>query len=359
VTYAIAAAGTGGHVFPGLAVGEALMARGVRPVDILYIGGSRLEATVYPEAGFPFLSVEVRGLQRRLTAANLGIPKMVWQARGAIAAELRPRTVKVLLGMGGYVTVPAALAARRLGITYMLSEQNAESGLANRLMARLASRVFVAFQPTLGLPHGVWVGNPIRAGLANFSREDLRGQAMSRYQLQAEVPVLGVFGGSLGAGVINRAVADLAASWAGSPIQILHLAGIAHQAEFSAKAATSQICWRVVGFETEMAWFYAAADLVLARAGGAVAELTATSTPAILVPGGFGSGAHQKANAERLVAAGAAILLEEPRIRTLPAMIEELLGTTNRLTEMAAAGRVLAKPQAAAAIAEEMTTAHG
>jgi UDP-N-acetylglucosamine--N-acetylmuramyl-(pentapeptide) pyrophosphoryl-undecaprenol N-acetylglucosamine transferase len=267
--------------------------------------------------------------------------------------------VKVLIGMGGYVTVPAALAARRLGITYMLSEQNAEAGLANRLMARLASRVFVAFQPTLGLPHGIWAGNPIRAGLERFNRENLRSQAMSRYQLKPEIPVLGVFGGSLGAGVINRAVAELAASWSGSPIQILHLAGTAHQAELSARAATTQICWRVVAFETDMAWFYAAADLVLARAGGAVAELTATSTPAILVPGTFGSGAHQKANARRLAEVGAAILLEESLLGTLPTLIEDLLATKSRLTQMAAAGRLLAKPWAASAIAEEMTTAHG
>jgi UDP-N-acetylglucosamine--N-acetylmuramyl-(pentapeptide) pyrophosphoryl-undecaprenol N-acetylglucosamine transferase len=359
MTYAIAAAGTGGHIFPGLAVGEALMALGVSPDEILYVGGSRLEATVYPEAGFPFLSVDIRGLERRLTLANFGIPRMVWRARGRVAAEFGRRAVKVLLGMGGYVTVPACLAARRLEIAYMLSEQNAESGLANRLMARRASRVFVAFEPTQGLAHGLWVGNPIRSGLANFNREDLRHQAIRRYQLQPEVPVLGVFGGSLGAGVINRAVAELAASWSGSPIQILHLAGTAHQAELTARVATSSVCWRVVGFETEMAWFYAAADLVLARAGGAVAELSATATPAILVPGGFGSGAHQKVNAERLAAAGAALVVTEQQLGSLPALVEDLLGSPGRRTEMAAAGRVLAKPHAAAAIAEEMKRAHG
>jgi UDP-N-acetylglucosamine--N-acetylmuramyl-(pentapeptide) pyrophosphoryl-undecaprenol N-acetylglucosamine transferase len=108
-----------------------------------------------------------------------------------------------------------------------------------------------------------------------------------------------------------------------------------------------------------MAWFYAAADLVLARAGGAVAELSATATPAILVPGGFGSGAHQKVNAERLAAAGAALVVTEQQLGSLPALVEDLLGSPGRRTEMAAAGRVLAKPHAAAAIAEEMKRAHG
>src|SRR5690606_9537363 len=112
VSFAIAAAGTGGHVYPGLAVGEALVDLGVSRDEILYIGGQRLEAQVYPEAGFPFLSVELRGLSRQLTLRNLGIPRVVMAAVRTIRAELVARQVKALLGLGGYVTVPAGLAAR-------------------------------------------------------------------------------------------------------------------------------------------------------------------------------------------------------------------------------------------------------
>ena len=113
MTFGIAAAGTGGHVYPGLAVGEALVAAGVARSDVLFIGGSRLEATAAPGAGFPFLEVELRGLQRRLTFANVGIPGVVLRAVRAIGRELAARNVAALLGMGGYVSVPAALAARR------------------------------------------------------------------------------------------------------------------------------------------------------------------------------------------------------------------------------------------------------
>lgn len=353
MTFAIAAAGTGGHVYPGLAVGEALVELGVPPADILYVGGDRMEATVYPEAGFPFLGVELRGLQRRLTLTNLGIPRVVLAARDRIAAELGRRRVRAVLGLGGYVTVPAGMAARRVGAAFAVSEQNAEAGLANRLMARRAGRVFGAFPRTRGLPAAEWVGNPIRRSLAEFDRRVRAGPARRRWDLPPESFVLGVFGGSLGASVINRAVIGMLGRWQGPPLAVLHLAGRGYE-EVAAAARVSPHCWRVLEFSDEMDSFYAACDLVVARAGGSVAELTATATPAILVPGVFGSGRHQVANAGILAAAGAAVVVSEGELSNLGAVVASLADDPSRRRRMAEAATSLARPGAATTLARAM-----
>jgi UDP-N-acetylglucosamine--N-acetylmuramyl-(pentapeptide) pyrophosphoryl-undecaprenol N-acetylglucosamine transferase len=357
VSYAIAAAGTGGHVFPGLAVGEALVERGVDRGRVLFIGGDRLEARVYPEAGFPFFATEVRGLERRATAKNLTLPAMVIKATDAIGEELRARETGVVLCMGGYVSVPAARAARRQRCALFVSEQNAEAGLASRYAARNATKVFGSFPSTGRLPSAEWVGNPIRSELAEFSRPQLREAALAGYGLATGTPVLGVFGGSLGSRAINLAVFQMVSSWEGPRMQVLHLVGERNLEHVP--ALDSRVPWKVVGFEPDMARFYAACDLVVARAGGAVAELTATATPSILVPGEFGSGKHQSANAAALRAAGAAEVIHENQLRALPGTIARLLSDEAGLEGMSAAARSLGKPAAADTIAEFMAAAHG
>ncbi len=356
MSFAIAAAGTGGHVFPGLAVGEALVTAGVPRDEILFVGGGRLEAEVYPNAGFPFFGVELAGLQRRLTWSNLTMPAVVMRATRGIAAKLRDRQVGVMLGMGGYVTVPSGLAATRSKARLFIHEQNAEAGLANRLMGFRASRVFGSFRRTERLSRAEWVGNPVRDNLAHFDRSALRPQAFERYGLDPRIPVVGVFGGSLGANILNRAVADLTST--PQPFQVLHLAGSSH-AQALLETAASREGWRVIGFEPEMHWFYAATDLMVARAGGAVAELTVTATPSVLVPGGFGSGAHQRANAAALVEAGAAVVVPEERIAYLAATINRLMVDDTQRESMARACAALARPRAATDLATAMVAVHG
>ena len=351
MTFLIAAAGTGGHVFPGLAVGEALTIRGVRREDVLFVGGDRLEATVYPEAGFPFLGLELMGLQRSLSVRNLSLPRVVWRARDLIAGQLVERGVEVALGMGGYVTVPAALAARRIKVPLLIAEQNAAAGLANRVASRWAARSFTSFPDTAGLPKGEWVGNPVRRALADFDRESLRPGALARYDLEPDRPVLGVFGGSLGAASINAVIVRLVETWQGEPIQVLHLTG---DADLRAGPPTRAVVWRRKPFEERMEAFYAACDLVVARAGGGVAELTVTGTPSILVPGRFGSTGHQESNAAFLDKAGAAIVLAQDRIEALPELVGEILSSPERLESMRARALEIAKPDAAITIADAM-----
>lgn len=359
MSYAIAAAGTGGHVFPGLSVGEALVARGVPRDQILYIGGTRLESRVFPAEGFPFLQVELRGLRRSLSASNLAIPKIVFRAVSAIGDELRTRSVGVVLGMGGYVTIPAAIAARRSGAKVAISEQNAEAGLANAVVGRFADVAFGAFPRTLRLPGAEWVGNPMRRSLSEFDREATRPDALRRYGLDPGVAVVGVFGGSLGAGAINDAVSRMSTEWRNGPIQILHLAGAEHAEKLRPIAARAPVRWVVVSFEDAMEYFYAASDIVIARAGGAVAELAVTATPSILVPGVFGSGRHQEENARAFEAAGGAVVLPEDRLEVLGDEVSALISDPARRLRMAAALSTLARPDAADVIAATLERLHG
>jgi UDP-N-acetylglucosamine--N-acetylmuramyl-(pentapeptide) pyrophosphoryl-undecaprenol N-acetylglucosamine transferase len=352
MTFAIAAAGTGGHVFPGLAVGEALSRRGVPKESILYVGGDRIEAQVYPGAGFPFLQVEIRGLQRSLTPRNLTLARVVLRARDAIAAAIEERKISVLLGMGGYVTIPAALAARRSGVDLFVAEQNAGAGLASRVASRWASRVFTSFPETDGLAKGEWVGNPVSQALAAFDRSRLRPEALGHYGLAATSPVLGVVGGSLGAGLLNEATASLVRDWDGPQLQVLHLTGTSTSG--SEVEPGPGVTWVRELFEDRIELFYAASDLVVARAGGGVAELTATGTASILVPGDFGSSGHQTANAAFLGANGAAEVLPQDRIAELPGRVRDLLFSTGRLETMRAKARSIAKPEAATTIADAM-----
>lgn len=354
MTFAIAAAGTGGHVFPGLSVGEALVDLGVAPDEILFIGGDRLEATVYPAEGFPFLQVEIRGLQRSLTLENLGLPAVVMRAKRRIAEDLRRRSVRAVLGLGGYATIPAALAARSTSAVFMHSEQNAEAGLANRLVARWAIASFGSFPETVGLPDAEWVGNPVRKRFWSFDRGYLLAEAVDRYQLHPGRPVLGVFGGSLGAGAINDAIAALVSSWSDPPLQLVHLTGERNTDSFGGIEAAPDVEWHRVGFENRMELFYAACDLVVARAGGAVAELTATATPSILVPGRFGSSGHQAGNARFLSESGAAVTVDEDGLDRLGDVVRSILFSTAKLQDMETAARRIARPGAARIIAKRM-----
>ena len=253
--------------------------------------------------------------------------------------------------LGGYVTVPTGLAARRLGIPFCVSEQNAHAGLANRLMSRLAARSFGAFPETVGMPGASWVGNPIRRSILEAGRDESR----AFYGLDPETPVVGVFGGSLGAKVLNDAIEAAMPRFRDAGIQILHLVGT-RNAEIVGRAAPG---WKVIPFEERMERFYAACDLVVARAGGAVAELTATGTPSILVPGSVGSGGHQQANAEALERVGAAVVVSEEGIDRLGGLVVELLDDRARITAMGEAARSFAKPQAAANISAAMRELHG
>jgi UDP-N-acetylglucosamine--N-acetylmuramyl-(pentapeptide) pyrophosphoryl-undecaprenol N-acetylglucosamine transferase len=240
-----------------------------------------------------------------------------------------------------------------------VSEQNAEAGLGNRLVGRLCTDVFGAFPHTAGLATAIWVGNPVRANIARFDRPAIRPGALAAYRLDPGTPTIGLLGGSLGAGALNQAFAGVVESWSGPRVQFLQLAGERFAAEVSGRAGESGKPWTVVGFEPEMERFYAACDVVVSRAGGAVAELAVTATPAVLVPGVFGSGQHQVENARVFVEHGAGIMLAEDRLTELGALLSSLIADPGRLAALAAGTGRLAKPEAAITIARRLRGAHG
>ncbi|RPI23914.1 MAG: UDP-N-acetylglucosamine--N-acetylmuramyl-(pentapeptide) pyrophosphoryl-undecaprenol N-acetylglucosamine transferase, partial [Actinobacteria bacterium] len=323
--YAFAAAGTGGHVYPALAVADALVERGADPEDVVFFGGDRMEAAAVPEAGYPFVRLEIHGLRRSASPRNVALPILVRRSAAVVQRELLARGTMAMAVFGGYITGPAVLGANRARVPVLIHEQNAVPGLANRLARRSARRVMVAFEPATSVLRGSSVvGNPLRRQIAALDTAAVRGEALLRYEVAGERPVLGVAGGSQGAGALNNAVAALLADRS-LDIDVIHLTGRQHLAAISAAAAGDER-WHPFGFEERMDLFYAACDLVLARSGAmTVSELAVTGTPSVLVPLPAGRG-YQGRNASDLERAGGTVVLPQDRIGDAMAAVIELLG---------------------------------
>ncbi len=350
MTFAFAAAGTGGHIYPALAVARVLMDSGVSASEIVFFGGDRLETRIVPEAGFELVQLEVRGLSRSLTIDNLTLPAIVRRATADVAHSLKERMPGVLTVFGGYVSVPAALGARRVGMPYVIHEQNAVPGLANRYVARRATRTLAAFAPALGrLKTAEVVGNPLGAAFEHYEREEIRAEALLRYGLTPDLPVVGVFGGSQGARALNDSAAELAATF-GETVSILHLTGPDHHESVSEQARTVP-SWVTVPFESDMQYFFAASDIALSRAGAmTVSELAATSTPSVVVPLPAGKG-YQALNARDLERAGGALIVDQEQIADVPGLLADLVADPDRLAAMRDGARLVAKPDAARHVA--------
>jgi UDP-N-acetylglucosamine--N-acetylmuramyl-(pentapeptide) pyrophosphoryl-undecaprenol N-acetylglucosamine transferase len=307
----------------------------------------RVEARLVPELGYEFDAFAVSGLPRRPGA------ELVRAAGQALAAPLgclrilRRRKPDAVLGAGGYVAGPMVLAARLQGIPCALTEADAHLGLANRLAAPLAQRVFLALP--LGLHGDKYraVGRPIPAASRPIERE----KARTRLGLPTDARVVLVFGGSLGARLLNDVALD---AWAEGGPAIIHLCGERDYAELSGRVSRPDYILRP--FLDEIGLAYGAADIALARAGGSVWELAAAGLPAVLVPGAFATGAHQDKNARWFADAGGAVVVPEPEAVRATQVVQELLDDADRLAAMEVAMRAVAKPDAAEEIADELVS---
>lgn len=351
----IAGGGTAGHLLPALALARALVARGHGADTIHFVGACRgPEARRVPEAGFGVTLLPGRGIARRLTVANVGavagLGRALLRGLGLVAAR-RPGVVVV---MGGYASVPCAVAAVVLRVPLVVHEQNAVPGLANRLAARFARVSAVSF-PGTALPRAVVTGNPVRAEVLAVERSPAgRARAAEALGLPPGRTVVAAFGGSLGARRLNEAVFGVVAAWAGrADLAVRHAVGSRDWAgaeQGLPRPPAGGLVYQAVEYEEDMPLLLAAADLAVCRAGGSsVAELAAVGLPAVLVPLPIAAGDHQTANARALVEAGAAVLVPDHELtpERLAAVVEPLLADPARLAAMGAAGRGLAHPEAA------------
>jgi len=333
---------------PALAVAAALRADGA---EVEFIGAGRAEARLVPEAGFRLHAIAVEGLSRTnplralraLARAALAVPR----AR-RLLREIGPDAV---MGGGGYVAGPVALAALTLRIPVVLTEADSHLGLTNRILAPFARRVCLAF-PLHGREGARYrvTGRPVPASLHDPSG------ARERLGIGAQETCVLVFGGSLGARSINNAAAE---AFTGSAFRVLHIAGTRDYPELSARTLPLGYDVREYLREDDFADALAAADLAVARSGGSVFEIAAHGVPAILVPYPHAAGDHQSANARWMAAAGAALVIADQELTSarLAKAVAELLADRTALATMAAASRGLARPQAAHEVAQELLEA--
>ncbi|NDY43351.1 undecaprenyldiphospho-muramoylpentapeptide beta-N-acetylglucosaminyltransferase [Dissulfurirhabdus thermomarina] len=347
---AITGGGTGGHVFPGIAVAEALAAR--RPMEVLWIGTGRpVERDAFRDRPWDYRVLDVRPLQGvgpvEQVRAVAGLPAAVLRAWRWLR-EFRPH---VVFGVGGYVSGPVLLAARLCGLPAAIHEQNVVPGLANRLAARFANRVFISFAGSADrFPAGktVLTGNPVRRAILEARRRAPRPRR--------GVMRLLVLGGSQGARRLNRLASNAVISlWnSGVDLRVTHQTGADDREEIARRYREAGGSHRVEAFITDIHRAYAEADLVLCRAGATtLAELAAVGRPAILVPYPFAAGRHQEANAREMAAAGAArvILEEDTGAVTLAEELRFLLENPEHLDRMCENAARLGRPNAAEEIA--------
>jgi UDP-N-acetylglucosamine--N-acetylmuramyl-(pentapeptide) pyrophosphoryl-undecaprenol N-acetylglucosamine transferase len=330
----LAGGGTAGHVSPLLALADCLRRRDP-DVRVTALGTAEgLEARLVPERGYPLLEVPKVPFPRRPSGDLVRLPRNLRRAVRAAEDALDATAAEVVVGFGGYVATPAYLAARRRGTPVVVHEQNARPGLANRLGARFAAAVGVTF-PGTPLPHATVTGMPLRREIATLDRAAHRAEARERFGL-ADGPTVLVTGGSLGAQRLNDAFAAASADLAAAGIQVLHVAGVGKELTPAPGAGSRYV---VLPYCDRMDLAYAAADLVVARAGAStVCELTAVGLPAVYVPLPVGNG-EQRLNAAGAVAAGGGLLVDDAAVtgHWVTSVVSALVLDAERLASMATA----------------------
>ncbi|HZR79706.1 MAG TPA: undecaprenyldiphospho-muramoylpentapeptide beta-N-acetylglucosaminyltransferase [Candidatus Binatia bacterium] len=342
----IAGGGTGGHLFPGIAVARELARRGA---SVSFVGSDYgIERTAVPRAGFEVDLLSIRGVRGEGWA---GVARAFRRVPASVAAALRllrRRDPGLVIGVGGYASFPAVAAAALRRVPIVLLEQNAAPGLATRLLAPLAARVCVSFPATARVlgRRALVTGNPVRtSGVAGSRRERAAGEPFR---------VL-VFGGSAGAHRLNEVV-PTALAQVGRPLAVTHQTGPRDRDTVEEAYRALGVAARTVAFIDDMESAYAEADLVVCRAGATtIAELTALGLPAILVPFPYAAGDHQRLNAEALVEAGAAWMLADRELSpdAVSALVRRAIDDPAALAAMAERARGLGRPDAAARVADE------
>ena len=348
----IMAGGTGGHVFPALAVAEKLRQKGA---TIDWLGTAKgIEARLVPTAGFPLHCLSVEGVRGRGWLSLLKAPFLLLKAITQSIGILRAKRADVVLGLGGFASGPGGVAAWLLRKPLLVHEQNAIAGTTNRLLSRLAKRTLLAFPNSL--PSGEWVGNPVRDSIAEV--EEVSGISSS-----SPLNVL-VLGGSLGALALNDRIPEALATMSlDERPKVRHQTGSKHIQHTRGVYQQHGVDAEITDFIDDMASAYEWADCVICRAGAlTVSELTLAGRPALLVPYPYAIDDHQTANANWLVEAGAAMICQQTNLTTevITEFVRELTNQRDKLKSMADRAKALAQPDAAVTVAHAcVEAAHG
>lgn len=347
----LAGGGTAGHVEPAMAVADALVALDPH-VRITALGTPRgLETKLVPERGYSLELITPVPLPRKPSGDLARLPQRVMQAVREARAVLQNVGADVVVGFGGYVALPAYLAARRRRVPVVIHEANASAGLANRVGARSAQRVLSAV-PDCGLPRAEVVGVPVRAAITSLDRMALRAEARAHFGFADDARVLLVFGGSQGAASINRAVAAAASGLAAAGVAVLHAYGAKNTLDLRTPEPGDPP-YVAVPYLSRMDLAYAAADLAICRSGAmTVAEVTAVGLPAVYVPLPIGNG-EQRLNALPVVNAGGGVLVADADLtpQFVVDHVAALLGDAPRLAAMTAAAALVGHRDAAQRVA--------
>jgi UDP-N-acetylglucosamine--N-acetylmuramyl-(pentapeptide) pyrophosphoryl-undecaprenol N-acetylglucosamine transferase len=348
----IAAGGTAGHVVPALAVADALQAKRAR---VVFVGGRRAEAELVPAAGYELHTITVEPLHRRApvrAARATAVDALALRSARRIVRDLRPAAV---MGAGGYVSGPVGLAAALARVPLVLVEADSHLGIANRLLARFAERVCLAF-PIAGRSseNGSGQGRYLVTGRPVPPPATDRRAARARFGIYEDETCVLVFGGSLGARSINHAALE---AFAGARFRVLHAAGERDLPDLHAPDDR----YDLRGYIDHFGEALLASDIVVARAGGSIFEIAAAGRPAVLIPYPYATADHQTSNARFMEQAGAAVVIPDRELT--PARLAQevggLLADPSRLRAMSRASAALARPQAACEIAEVVLEAAG
>ena len=343
-TILIMAGGTGGHIYPGMAVADVLRADGW---NVVWLGAPHsMEAELVPQHGYPVAWVNFSGVRGKGIVRMLLLPLMLLRAFAQSIGVLLRHRPDVVLGMGGYITFPGGMMAAFLNRPLVIHEQNSIAGLSNKVLAKLATRVLSGFPGVL--PEAQWVGNPVRADIAALP------EPAQRYANRSGKLKVLVVGGSLGAQALNEALPKaLALLGEDERHDVVHQSGKKHFDAVKGLYAQVGVRADIRAFLDDMAQQYADADVVICRAGAlTIAELAAAGVASVLVPFPFAVDDHQTHNARFLSEQGAAILLPQKELSAerLAQLLREL--TREKLLAMAQAARGLAKPDATAQVAQ-------
>ncbi len=353
----ITGGGTGGHTSPGVAILEELQRRDPR-LSVQWVGRrGGIEERICQALPVPFRAVPVEGWPRKRSMRKALVAVRLAYSIGRCLLYLRAFRPQAVIGVGGYVSLPLMYAAQRMGVPTLLHEQNRLLGMANRILAPKAHRIFLSYADTIGnfpRERAIVSGNPVRSA---FASPPPRDKALGEFGLDPALPVVLVSGGSQGARSVNQAVAEALPRFKKDAFQLLWMTGKSDLAMAREAAASAPVRTQAFQFIEKMAEAMAAADLIVTRSGASsTAEVAMVGRPSLLIPFPHATDNHQEENARAFEQAGAAELLLDRDLtgESLAAHIEKLLASPDRLDNMARAARGLARPGSAETIAEEI-----